>query len=88
MFRSQLEESSLQQMHVNPWVGGSPPPTKENPNVDESTTIPEAKRPVKAADDFSYIAKRLKEIIGDQPVEPEAPANPIPVVDYNAYCCD
>ena len=56
--------------------------------MDESTTIPEAKRPVKAADDFSYIAKRLKEIIGDQPVEPEAPANPIPVVDYNAYCCD
>jgi len=78
-------------MFPSQWVGSSPPPTKpnqESQNVDESTTTPEARRPTLAADDYGYIAKRLKEIVGDQPVEPEAPANPIPVVDYNAYCGD
>lgn len=41
-----------------------------------------------AADDYSYIAKRIRELTAAPVVEPEKAANPVPVVDYNAYCCD
>ena|ERR1700722_1150865 len=92
VFLNQLGENLSPQM----WVGGSHPQTKpsqESQNVDESTTTPEARRPTLAADDYGYIAKRLRELTENQDKidkidKIEVPANPIPVVDYNAYCGD
>lgn len=69
-------------------AGDAPPPASTSTNESTTEAEPERPRRTMAADDYSYIAKRIRELTTAPVVEPEKPANPVPVVDYNAYCCD